>query len=280
MTLNVSLAQVPLTVLVPESLSSSAPLEIFDRSSGIHAAFVDRDTIDSLPVHWRTSCGFYILFSGIDDQGKFDAYVSKASSGFHRRLASHHETKDFWKRALLITKEGEPDFTPNQSEWLEERISSIFESAKQINMRNIASANSSYLPREEHREMENVILSTLRIMALRDYKDKSFTTVYNPPAQEFTFTPTPPVLGTMDSTNQGIVSPENQRFEALKEWRKEESQRASISPFIIFHDKTLREISRANPDSLDSLRAIPGVGPYKTSLYGERIMATFAAVNT
>ncbi len=68
------------------------------------------------------------------------------------------------------------------------------------------------------------------------------------------------------------------RFEVLRAWRRIEAQRASVPPYVVFHDTTLRAIARANPDSLASLKIVPGVGARKLELYGESVLAALAGV--
>lgn len=282
MNLPVPYPQVHLRVLAPSSLDSLAPLEVTDDSSGVHAAIVERYAIENLPVHWRTSCGFYILFSALAEDNRFDAYVGKASSGFHRRLASHNETKDYWRSAILISKDSSTGFTSTQSAFLEGRMRDVLDLSPNVNVRNIANTGDSTLPEWEVPDMERVILSTLRIMFLRGFRNASMGAFADSLTSKIaghgvTFNPSVSAPYTPAHAPVPVSSPEDEKYLALKEWRKEESKRASISPFIVFHDKTLREIARASPKTVEELLAIPGVGQHKASLYGLRLVALFAS---
>jgi len=42
---------------------------------------------------------------------------------------------------------------------------------------------------------------------------------------------------------------------------------------VIFHDATLREIALRNPDSLDALAGVSGVGARKLETYGPDVVA-------
>lgn len=295
MTLQATYPQVRLTFLAPASLDSLAPLEIIDPSSGIRAAVVERYAVDTLPVQWGAACGFYILFSALSSGNQFESYVGKATSGFYRRLASHDETKDYWQSALLVTKEGSDPFQPVQLAWLENRMRGILDLSANVNVRNIPQTGEISLPEQEEGDMEKVLLSTLRVMFLRGYRNASMgefadelTARITAQADNYTAekpTPvaqkiakpalpaTPPVVSSPLSNPQ--TSSEDDKFFALKEWRNFESKRLSISPFIIFHDKALREISRIAPTTVDELAAIPGVGRDKAALYGKRLVTLF-----
>ena len=61
-------------------------------------------------------------------------------------------------------------------------------------------------------------------------------------------------------------------FEALRGWRREESSRQGLPPYVIFHDKTLQEIARARPATLDALAGIGGVGASKLERYGDAVL--------
>jgi len=302
MTLQATYPQARLTFLAPTSLDSLAPLEILDASSGIRAAIVERYAVETLPVQWGAACGFYILFSALSDENRFDAYVGKASSGFYRRLASHDETKDYWRNAILISREGSETFQPSQLAWLENRLRGILSLSSDVNVRNIPQTGEVSLPEKDERDMERAILSTLRVMFLRGYRNASMGAFADdltarisqyandevveerkipqpvvPPALPTTPPVTPALIETPAPAKDSSppVSSEDDKFLALREWRNSESKRLSISPFIIFHDKGLREIARVAPTTVDALAAIPGVGKDKAALYGKRLITLF-----
>ena len=62
-------------------------------------------------------------------------------------------------------------------------------------------------------------------------------------------------------------------FEALRSKRRELAEAASVPPYVVFHDATLREMAEAKPDSLAALSRITGVGSRKLDAYGDAFLA-------
>ncbi len=58
-------------------------------------------------------------------------------------------------------------------------------------------------------------------------------------------------------------------FELLRKKRKEIADRAGLPPFTIFHDRTLREMTSAFPQSREALSDIFGIGAAKLDRYGD-----------
>jgi len=65
-------------------------------------------------------------------------------------------------------------------------------------------------------------------------------------------------------------------FEALRAWRGEVAKSHGVPAYVIFHDATLREIALAQPESMDALSHISGVGARKLEAYGEEILQRVA----
>ncbi len=63
------------------------------------------------------------------------------------------------------------------------------------------------------------------------------------------------------------------RFEALREWRKQEARTQSVPPYVIFHDSVLRDIAALNPRDAAQLGTIKGVGASKLERYGDEVLA-------
>ena len=61
-------------------------------------------------------------------------------------------------------------------------------------------------------------------------------------------------------------------FEQLRELRSTLARDQSVPPYVIFHDKTLREIATARPESLSALGMIEGMGPKKLAAYGAQVL--------
>jgi ATP-dependent DNA helicase RecQ len=61
-------------------------------------------------------------------------------------------------------------------------------------------------------------------------------------------------------------------FEALRTLRRDLAKEASVPPYVIFHDATLREIASARPQSLGELGQVNGVGARKLEAYGDAFL--------
>jgi ATP-dependent DNA helicase RecQ len=78
----------------------------------------------------------------------------------------------------------------------------------------------------------------------------------------------PPITLDVDGT---------QRFSALKAWRAEVAREHNLPAYVVFHDATLAEMARVQPDSLDALARISGVGAKKLEAYGHEILRVLEA---
>jgi ATP-dependent DNA helicase RecQ len=62
------------------------------------------------------------------------------------------------------------------------------------------------------------------------------------------------------------------RFEALRAWRAETAREQNVPAYVIFHDRTLREIALRQPARIDELAGVPGVGAAKLERYGAPLL--------
>ena len=69
-----------------------------------------------------------------------------------------------------------------------------------------------------------------------------------------------------------LDDPGLERFAALKTWRAEVAREHNLPAYIVFHDATLAEMARTNPQSLDELAGISGLGAKKLEAYGREIL--------
>ncbi len=58
-------------------------------------------------------------------------------------------------------------------------------------------------------------------------------------------------------------------WEKLRALRLKLAKEQDIPPFIVFHNRTLRELAAYLPRSLEEMRDISGIGEHKLELYGE-----------
>ena len=66
-------------------------------------------------------------------------------------------------------------------------------------------------------------------------------------------------------------------FTALKAARLELARAQNIPPYVIFHDKTLRELASLKPQALSELSCISGIGEKKSERYGEIFLNVIAS---
>jgi ATP-dependent DNA helicase RecQ len=61
-------------------------------------------------------------------------------------------------------------------------------------------------------------------------------------------------------------------FQALRAWRRDEAQERGVPPYVIFSDRTLREVARVRPASRYELRGIYGIGDAKLEAFGDALI--------
>jgi ATP-dependent DNA helicase RecQ len=69
-----------------------------------------------------------------------------------------------------------------------------------------------------------------------------------------------------------LEGPERELFQRLRTWRRSEAEHRGVPPYVIFSDKTLRELARVRPASLSALRGIYGIGDAKLEAFGDAIV--------
>lgn len=75
------------------------------------------------------------------------------------------------------------------------------------------------------------------------------------------------------SADLELSADEQTHFQALKVWRKEKAKELDCPAFVIFSDRTLIEIAKKYPSSLEDLKNIYGIGESKIEKYGWDILA-------
>ena len=95
------------------------------------------------------------------------------------------------------------------------------------------------------------------------------------------------VADTADSANVpgdalGSYIPDDDEeslFRKLRELRRTIAQEIGKPPYIVFSDKTLRDMARIKPVTNAQFLAVNGVGQHKLDLYGQRFMQAIASFN-
>ena len=67
------------------------------------------------------------------------------------------------------------------------------------------------------------------------------------------------------------------RFHALKEWRRVKAKELDVAAFMIFSDRTLRQIAVSHPRSREELRAVHGVGDAKLEAFGTEVLSQISS---
>lgn len=74
--------------------------------------------------------------------------------------------------------------------------------------------------------------------------------------------------------DNSLLTPEQEeRFQTLRRWRKEKAAELDQPAFVILGDKSLRDLAQKNPQSLDELGRIYGIGEAKLEKFGWNILA-------
>lgn len=61
-------------------------------------------------------------------------------------------------------------------------------------------------------------------------------------------------------------------LDALHSWRLRNARVSNVTPTMICSDRTLDEIARRRPTTIDDLAAVPGIGPVVAGRFGERLL--------
>jgi ATP-dependent DNA helicase RecQ len=77
--------------------------------------------------------------------------------------------------------------------------------------------------------------------------------------------------GKKSPAQSDMVYPES-LFESLRQLRFEISKAQGVPPYVIFPDRTLKEMASRKPGSLEEMRPLYGVGEIKLERYGQRFV--------
>ena len=91
------------------------------------------------------------------------------------------------------------------------------------------------------------------------------------PPPVYALPPAPHVPSPSPASDAGL-------FSRLVGLRKEIASEQGLPPYVIFHDKTLRDMAEALPQDLEALSNIGGVGRAKLEKYGARFLAVIQGV--
>ena len=70
-----------------------------------------------------------------------------------------------------------------------------------------------------------------------------------------------------------------QRYARLKEWRRDRAQTRGVEADVVVSNDVLSALARKNPNTLESLLQVSGLGSWKAQEYGEEILRVLRAAN-
>ena len=82
---------------------------------------------------------------------------------------------------------------------------------------------------------------------------------------------------TSDATSEETDTYAHELFEQLRTKRRELSDAEHVPPFVVFHDRTLREMAAQLPQSVEAFGQVPGVGPVKVEKYADVFLPIICA---
>ncbi len=83
----------------------------------------------------------------------------------------------------------------------------------------------------------------------------------------------PPVTNSPPTPEREVPAEAQTRLARLEGWRRDTASAAGTPAYIIFSNDTLFRIAVGNPQTLDELDRVRGVGPVKLSRYGDAVLA-------
>ncbi len=81
---------------------------------------------------------------------------------------------------------------------------------------------------------------------------------------------------TRGTAGAQVIDLNDPLFQRLRGLRAKLAAEAHLPAYCVFHDRTLAEVARAQPRTMDALALIPGVGPNKLAKYGSALLAAIA----
>jgi ATP-dependent DNA helicase RecQ len=81
-----------------------------------------------------------------------------------------------------------------------------------------------------------------------------------------------PVKESRRRKDKAIGNADKAVFDRLRTWRRETAAAEGVAPFMVFGDVTLIQLSLKQPQSLQELLGISGIGEHKARKYGEQLL--------
>lgn len=87
------------------------------------------------------------------------------------------------------------------------------------------------------------------------------------------------MAATAATAAEGLEGAALETFEQLRAWRKKTADAAGLPPYVVFPDRSLREIALARPKDRQALSTVFGVGAKKLEKYGAGVLAVLAGTS-
>lgn len=129
-----------------------------------------------------------------------------------------------------------------------------------------------YDKEEEERRLFYVALSRAKHELYLTYSGKSHTRFINDKMLGIIKSKPKPAQIKLSHSIQVSAMPDAEALARLKLWRREISQKLNLPAYIIMHDKTLIDIVTQNPNTIEELGRIKGIGSAKLERYGNDII--------
>lgn len=84
--------------------------------------------------------------------------------------------------------------------------------------------------------------------------------------------PTEDFLAGQTARRERVETSGDPLLDDLIEWRGRRARVSKVTPTLICSDRTLAEIARGKPTTIEELAAVPGVGPVVAKRFGERLL--------
>jgi ATP-dependent DNA helicase RecQ len=78
------------------------------------------------------------------------------------------------------------------------------------------------------------------------------------------------------AAEEGMDGIQKDRLALLKDWRKRKAKELDVAAFMVFSDKTLRDLAERNPTTREAMREVYGIGEQKLEAFGTEVLAELA----
>ncbi len=85
--------------------------------------------------------------------------------------------------------------------------------------------------------------------------------------------------GRRSDWRRDLSAAEGKIYDRLREWRAEWALADGRPVFSVLTNRQLAEVAKEEPDSLQALRSIEGIGPGKVSAFGEELLELLRVVS-